>query len=45
LFREPASWVQEDGSVVSIDGQGILLTDKAEIVYVMFLDGTKQKGE
>ena len=38
LFLEKASWVDEDGSMVSIDGEGILLTEKAEIEYVMFLD-------
>jgi hypothetical protein len=38
LFLESASWVQEDGSLVKISGKGILLTDKAEIEYVMFLD-------
>jgi hypothetical protein len=38
LFLEKASWVQEDGSTVEIDGKGILLTDKAEIEYVMFLN-------
>jgi hypothetical protein len=38
IFLESASWVQEDGSLVEIDGKGILLTDKAEIEYVMFLD-------
>lgn len=40
LFIERASWVSEDGSLVEIDGEGILLTDKAEIEYVMFLDGS-----
>jgi hypothetical protein len=44
LFLERASWVQDDGSLVPIDGEGILLTDKAEIEYVMFLDATKQEG-
>ena len=38
LFLEKASWVKEDGSTVEIDGKGILLTDKAEIEYVMFLN-------
>jgi hypothetical protein len=38
LFLERASWVLDDGSLVEIDGKGILLTDKAEIEYVMFLD-------
>lgn len=37
LFLESASWIQEDGSTVAIGGMGILLTDKAEIEYVMFL--------
>jgi hypothetical protein len=38
LFIESASWVQEDGSLVEVGGKGILLTEKAEIEYVMFLD-------
>ena len=38
LFIEKASWVNEDGSTIKISGKGILLTDKAEIEYVMFLD-------
>jgi hypothetical protein len=38
LFLERAAWVQEDGSLVAVQGEGILLTDKAEIEYVMFLD-------
>jgi len=38
LFLERASWVSEDGSLIKIDGKGILLTEKAEIEYVMFLD-------
>jgi hypothetical protein len=37
LFLERASWVQEDSALVEIEGKGIL-TDKAEIEYVMFLD-------
>jgi hypothetical protein len=45
VFLERASWVQEDGGLVAIDGEGILLTDKAEIEYVMFLDGTNTEGE
>jgi hypothetical protein len=38
VFLEKASWIQDDGSTVEIGGKGILLTDKAEIEYVMFLD-------
>jgi MFS family permease len=38
LFVEKASWVLEDGTKVKIEGKGILLTNKAEIEYVMFLD-------
>jgi hypothetical protein len=45
LFLEKASWVQEDGSLVEIDGNGILLTDKAEIEYVMFLDSSESSSE
>jgi hypothetical protein len=43
LFLESASWVQEDGSVVPIPGEGILLTDRSEIEFVMFLDDTTPK--
>jgi hypothetical protein len=46
IFLEKAYWVQEDGSRVEIDGKGILLTDKAEIEYVMFLnDRVSTNGE
>jgi len=38
LFLESAYWVAEDDQLVPIPGRGILLTDKAEIEYVMFLD-------
>jgi Family of unknown function (DUF6338) len=38
LFLESANWVQEDGDLIAIPGQGILLTDNAEIEYVMFLN-------
>jgi Family of unknown function (DUF6338) len=38
LFLEGASWVAADGGLVEIPGKGILLTDKSEIEYVMFLD-------
>jgi hypothetical protein len=38
LFLESASWIAEDGSTVEIGGKGILLTEKSEIEYVMFLD-------
>ena len=38
LFLEQAFWVKEDGSLVGIPGKGVLLTEKSEIEYVMFLD-------
>jgi len=38
IFLESAYWVAEDVQLVPIPGRGILLTDKAEIEYVMFLD-------
>lgn len=38
LFLESAAWVNEDGSLAPIVGEGIFLTDNAEIEYVMFLD-------
>jgi hypothetical protein len=46
LFLESACWVGEDGPPVAIPGKGILLTDKSEIEYVMFLDSeTSQNKE
>jgi Family of unknown function (DUF6338) len=45
LFLESANWVREDGSLVTIGGKGILLTDKAEIEYVMFLDDVSTSNE
>lgn len=38
LFLERAAWVNQDGSLTPISGEGIFLTDKAEIEYMMFLD-------
>jgi hypothetical protein len=38
VFLESAAWVNENGLLTPISGEGILLTDKAEIEYVMFLD-------
>lgn len=38
LFLEKAYWVTAEDDLVSIPGKGILLTDKSEIEYVMFLD-------
>ena len=39
VFLEKASWIAEDGTVTPIPGAGLLLTEKSEIKYVMFLDG------
>ena len=41
LFLERAAWVGEDGSRISLPGPGILLTDRAEIHYIMFLGETE----
>jgi hypothetical protein len=38
LFLEQASWVSETGDIVAIPGSGLLLTEKSEIKFVMFLD-------
>jgi hypothetical protein len=38
LFLESAYWIAENDQLIPIPGRGILLTDKAEIEYVMFLD-------
>jgi protein involved in temperature-dependent protein secretion len=38
LFLESAYWVDENGSTIAINGKGILLTDRSEIEYVMFLN-------
>jgi len=45
LFLESAYWVAEDDQLVAIPGKGILLTDKAEIEYVMFLDNEAPQEE
>ena len=42
LFLEKASWIEEDGSLTEVPGSGLLLTEKAEIRYVMFLDGAQK---
>ncbi len=39
MFLERASWLSESGSAVPIAGKGLLLlTEKAEIQFVMFLE-------
>ena len=38
IFLTQAAWVDEEGSQTEIPGPGILLTDKSEIHYIMFLD-------
>lgn len=38
LFLARVAWVEADGNHTVIPGPGILLTDKAEIRYIMFLD-------
>ncbi len=38
LFLTQAAWVDEGGSQTEIPGPGILLTDKSEIHYIMFLE-------
>ena len=39
VFIEQAAWVAEDGSITEVPGDGyMLLTEKSEIKYVMFLD-------
>ncbi len=40
LFLEQAAWITDQGEAVEVPGPGILLTDKAEIHYVMFLNDT-----
>ncbi len=38
VFLEQAFWIPEEGDPVGIPGPGILVTEKAGIQYVMFLD-------
>lgn len=38
LFLERAAWVSDDGKLIEILGSGLLLTEKSEILFVMFLD-------
>jgi len=42
LFLEKAAWIAEDGTITQVDGSGLLLTEKSEIKYVMFLDGAQK---
>ena len=37
LFIERASWVSETGEIIAIPGEGLLLTEKSDIHFVMFL--------
>jgi hypothetical protein len=41
LFLERASWINDAGETVDIPGAGLLLTDKSEIQFIMFLDDVK----
>lgn len=43
LFLERASWIPEGSDPVDIPGPGILVTEKAGIQYVMFLDEVIEK--
>lgn len=45
LFLEKASWVSENGEYIPIEGAGVLLTDKAEIKFVMFLRAASMADE
>lgn len=45
LFLEKASWVSESGEYIPIEGAGVLLTDKAEIKFVMFLGAASMTDE
>lgn len=38
LFIEHAYWIEANNDLTEVDGKGILLTEKSEIEYVMFLD-------
>lgn len=42
LFLEKASWIAHDGALTQVPGSGLLLTEKSEILYVMFLDGAQK---
>ncbi len=41
LFLARVAWVEEDGRRTEVPGPGILLTDKAEIRYIMFLGASE----
>lgn len=45
LFLEKAAWVNEAGVRTEIEGAGILLTDKAGIEFVMFLEDEEYQPE
>ncbi len=47
LFLARVAWVNEDGSRTMVPGPGLLITDKAEIRFIMFLaeSGTENKEE
>lgn len=38
LFLERARWIQDNGTSIEVEGEGVLLTEKAGIEFVMFLD-------
>lgn len=37
LFLRQASWVAEDGSTTPVDGEGLLVTERARVKYVEFV--------
>jgi len=37
LFLESASWIDENGAVIAVDGPGILFTKESGVQFVMFL--------
>lgn len=45
LFLEKASWISDEGAVIPIEGPGLLITEKAEIRFVMFLTTPERIGE
>lgn len=45
LFLTRAAWVAPDGARTEVPGAGILLTDKAEIRYIMFLGEAEDRPE
>ena len=41
FFLEAASWIDQDGKELRVDGPGVLITKQSEVQFVIFLNDIK----